>query len=52
MDYLNNIKKNVLLLSILFRPTSLEQILNKFPQAQIVVQNADKKNKNKNEEIQ
>jgi ATP-binding cassette subfamily A (ABC1) protein 3 len=34
------------------QPTSLEQIFNKFAQDQIAVQNTDKKNKKKNEEIQ
>jgi len=33
------------------QPTSLEQIFNKFAQAQIAVQNTDKKNKKKNEEV-
>ena len=33
------------------QPTSLEQIFNKFAQAQIAVQNVDKKNKKKYEEV-
>ena len=33
------------------QPTSLEQIFNKFAQAQIAVQNTDKKKKKKNEEV-
>ena len=34
------------------QPTSLEQIFNKFAKEQIAVQNTDKKNKNKNEQVE